>query len=73
MKLNSVTKTVLVMVFFLSSISAFAQLPGDPDDNVDPVDAPLEPAPISHYLIPMLVLGAATAFILIKKKVPARL
>ena len=53
--------------------SAFAQFPEDPDDNVDLEDADLDPAPINDYLIPMLVLGAATAFILIKKKMPARL
>jgi hypothetical protein len=73
MKLSKVTKLVLTMVFFFSMSSAFAQLPEDPDDDVDPVDGPLDPAPINDYLIPMLVLGAATAFILVKKKMPARL
>lgn len=73
MRLSKVTKILLTMVFFFSMSSAFAQFPEDPDDNVDPGDAPLDPAPISDYLIPMLVLGVATAFILIKKKMPARL
>ena len=73
MRLSKVTKLILTMVFFFSMSSAFAQFPEDPDDNVDPGDAPLDPAPISDYLIPMLVLGVATAFILIKKKMPARL
>jgi hypothetical protein len=73
MKLSTVTKIVLMVVFFFSMSSAFAQLPEDPDDASDPVDGPLDPAPINDYLIPMFVLGAATAFILIKKKTPARL
>ena len=73
MKLNTTTKLVVALMFFFSVSGAFAQFPEDPDDNVDLEDADLDPAPINDYLIPMLVLGAATAFILIKKKMPARL
>lgn len=73
MRLSKVTKVVLTMVFFFSVSGAFAQFPEDPGDDIDPGDAPLDPAPINDYLIPMLVLGAATAFVLIKKKRPARL
>ncbi len=73
MRLSKVTKLILTMVFFFSMSSAFAQFPEDPDDNVDLEDADLDPAPINDYLIPMLVLGVAVAFILIKKKMPARL
>jgi hypothetical protein len=72
MKLNKVTKTLLTLVFFFTVSGVFAQLPEDPDDNVDPIDAPLDPAPISDYLIPMLVLGVSTAFILLKKQAPAK-
>jgi hypothetical protein len=72
MKLNKVTKTLLTLVFFFTVSGVFAQLPEDPDDDVDPIDAPLDPAPISDYLIPMLVLGVATAFVLLKRKVPAK-
>jgi hypothetical protein len=72
MKSNKVTKTILTLVLFFSLSAAFAQLPEDPDDTVDPIGAPLNPAPIGDYLIPMLVLGMATAFILLKKKAPAQ-
>ena len=72
MKLNEVTKTLLTLAFFFTVSGVFAQLPEEPDNGVDPVDAPLNPAPISDYLIPMLVLGVATAFILLKKKAPAK-
>ena len=68
MKINKLTKIVLTVVFFCGINGAFAQFPEDPDDDLDPNDAPLNPAPISDYLIPMLVIGVATAFILIKKK-----
>lgn len=73
MKVNTTTKLVIALMFFFSVSGAFAQLPEDPDDNVDPVDGPLDPAPINDYLIPMLIIGMATAFILLKKKMPARL
>jgi hypothetical protein len=53
---------------FFSLSAAFAQRPEDPDDTVDPIGAPLDPAPIGDYLIPMLVLGMATAFVLLRKK-----
>lgn len=70
MKLNKMIKIVLTLVFFFSLSSAFAQVPEDPEQDPDPGNAPLDPAPIGDYLLPMLVLGVATAFILLKKKVP---
>ena len=72
MKTNKVTKIILTLVFFLSVSGMFAQLPVDPDPGEDPVDGPLDPLPIGAYLIPMFVLGIATAFILLKKKAPAK-
>jgi hypothetical protein len=72
MKSNKVTKTILTLVLFFSISLAFAQPPEDPDDGSDPIGAPLDPAPIGDYLLPMLVLGIATAFILLKKKAPAQ-
>ncbi len=72
MKLNKITKTVLTLVFFFSLSSVFAQFPEDPGDDIDPGDAPLDPAPIGDYLLPLLVLGVVTAFILLPKKVAAK-
>ncbi len=72
MKLNKITKTLLTLVFFFSLSSAFAQLPEDPGDDVDPGDAPLDPAPIGDYILPMLVVGVASAYILLKKKATAK-
>ena len=73
MKINKVTKTLLILAFFFSVSGVFAQLPEDPDDDVDGPGDALDPAPISDYLIPMLVIGVATAFVLLKKKAPAKL
>ena len=50
----------------------FAQLPEDPDPDPDGPSEPLDPAPIGDYLIPMFIVGIATAFILLKKKAPAK-
>jgi hypothetical protein len=73
MKLNNVTKAILTLVFFFAVSNTFAQLPEDPDEDVDAPGAPLDPAPISYYLVPMLILGVATAFVLLNKKAPARI
>lgn len=73
MKLNNVTKAILTLVFFFSVSNTFAQLPEDPDDDVDGPGDALDPAPINDFLVPMLILGIATAFILLKKKAPARI
>lgn len=71
MKVNKVTKTILALAFFFSVSGMLAQ-PTNPDPVEDDPMAPLEPAPISDYLIPMLVLGVASAFVLLKKKAPAQ-
>ena len=73
MKINKVTKTLLILAFFFSVSGVFAQLPEDPDPDLDAPGDPLNPAPINDYLFPMLVLGVSTAFILLKKKVPAKI
>jgi hypothetical protein len=71
MKSNKVTKIILTLAFFFSVSALFAQ-PADPDPVPDDPSDPLDPAPIGDYLLPMLVLGIATAFILLKKKAPAQ-
>ena len=73
MNLSKITKTILTLVFFFGMSTAFAQFPPeDPDDEIDNPGEPLDPAPIADYLIPMLIIGVATAFILLKKKAPAK-
>ncbi|WP_432671657.1 hypothetical protein [Flavobacterium sp. SM2513] len=68
MTINKLTKIALTVVLLFGMNSVFAQFPEDPDPDTDPEDGALDPAPISDYLIPMLVIGVATAFILLKKK-----
>ena len=72
MKLNTVTKIIFTLVFFFGVSSAFAQFPEDPDPDPDGPEEPLDPAPISDYLIPMLILGVGTAFVLLNKKATAK-
>ena len=72
MKLNKVTKIIFTLVFFFGVSTAFAQFPEDPDPDPDGPSEPLDPAPIGDYLIPMFIVGIATAFILLKKKAPAK-
>ena len=71
MKSSTLTKALLTLVFFFSVSGVFAQFPEDPDPDPDDPSDPLDPAPIGDYMIPMLVLGVATAFVLLKKKAPA--
>lgn len=54
----------LLLVFTLPSYAQF----DNPDEDEDGEDAPLDPAPIDDYLVPMLLLGVATGYYLIRKK-----
>ncbi len=72
MNLSKITKTILTLVVFFGMSTAFAQFPEDPDPDVDGPEEPLDPAPISDYLIPMLILGVGTAFVLLNKKATAK-
>lgn len=69
MKYNSLTKTVLVFVFFFF-VGSIAAQPGGPDEDPDSEEAPLDPVPIGDYVIPMFIVGVATAFVLLKKRDP---
>ena len=73
MKSSTLSKALLSLVFFFSVSGVFAQLPEDPDPDVDGPGDDLNPAPIGDYMLPMLVLGVATAFVLLKKKAPANI
>ena len=74
MKLNKVIKTILTLVLFLSLSSAFAQPGGEPDagGSEDNGGSQLDPAPIGDYILPMLILGVATAYVLLRKKSAAQ-
>lgn len=74
MKLSKLTKPFLMLAFFfaVSGVCAQPTEPGGGNPDEDDENAPLDPAPISDYLIPMLVVGVATAFVLIKRQAPTR-
>ena len=66
---KSLLKFIVCNLFVLSSWSALAQFPGSEDSsgtgNLENTDAQ---APISDYLIPMLVVGVLFSFYIYKKK-----
>ncbi|MDD3004015.1 hypothetical protein [Flavobacterium sp.] len=72
MKLSKLTKPFLMLAFFFVVSSVSAQFPEEPGEDPDDSEAPLDPAPISDYLIPMLLVGVATAFVLLKRQAPTR-
>ena len=75
MKLNNVIKTILTLVLFMVVTGAFAQPGGEPDPGGtgDTPGSPVDPpAPIGDYILPMLVLGVATAYVLLRKKSAAQ-
>ena len=59
--------TIVALMFCMSVTTAFAQ-PEQPDDALDAENADLNPAPIGDYVLPMLLLGVATAYILVRRK-----
>lgn len=62
-------KTLLILMFlFLCTSSAMAQF-DNPDEDEDGENEPLDPsASIDDHLIPLLILGVAIGFYLIKSK-----
>ena len=70
---NNIKTSVLVFVFSIFSLTTFAANTLDDEDLatfVNPGDPAGDPGatPINDYLIPMLVLGIAIGFHLLKKK-----
>ena len=68
MNKNTIIKTFFTLALFFSFASGFAQEPVDPDPTLDNPGDPLNPTPIGDYMIPMFILGMATAFVLMRKK-----
>ena len=64
-------KTILLLVFFFAAAHGFAQGPDEVDEGTGG-DGSLNPAPIGDYIVPMLLLGVATAFVLLKKREAAK-
>lgn len=60
-------KTFLLVVLFFITFQGFAQGPSEPDEGTGG-DGDLNPAPIENYIIPMLLLGVVTAFVLLKPR-----
>jgi hypothetical protein len=70
MKLKSTLNVLYILALFFCINSTFAN-PGEGDPTTDPGGAPLNPAdqaPIDDYLVPMLIMGTITAFVLLRKK-----
>lgn len=59
-------KMFLLVVLFFITFQGFAQGPSEPDEGTGG-DGDLNPAPI-EYIIPMLLLGVVTAFVLLKPR-----
>ena len=59
-------KTLLLLVFFLAAANGFAQV-DEPDEGTTG-DGALNPAPIGDYIVPMLLLGVVTAFVLLRRR-----
>ena len=59
-------KMFLLVVLFFITFQGFAQGPSEPDEGTGG-DGDLNPAPI-EYIIPMLLLGVDTAFVLLKPR-----
>jgi hypothetical protein len=68
MKKNSI-KTIVFCLAILSSINAIAQ-PGDDDAStiIGNLENPDAAAPISEYIIPMLLIGIVIGYRLLKQK-----
>jgi Na+/H+ antiporter NhaC len=70
MKWKKVLKTILPLIFLFMVSIASAQF-DEGEEGSDTESANLNPAaPIGDYIIPMLLLGIATAFFLLRKKSP---
>ena len=69
---NNIKTLIVVLTFSIFSMTTFAANTSGEEDlstMTDPVGAPGDPgAPINGYLLPMLVLGVAIGYRLLRKK-----
>lgn len=74
---NNIKKLSLIFAFSICSMILFAANPngqGDLSTMDDPAAAPGDPgvSPINDYIVPMLILGIALSYHLLKKKMVNR-
>lgn len=69
-KIISLKRPFAILFFLLLTMPAMAQL-DEPDESEDGSNDPLNPsAPIDDYILPMLFVGAALGYYVIKKRKP---
>ena len=67
MNFRKIIKSFLLLVLFFITFQGVAQTPGEPDEGTGG-DGNLNPAPIENYIVPMLLIGVVTAFVLLKPR-----
>jgi hypothetical protein len=71
MNYRKTIKMIMHFVFFFVVFVAFAQGPSEIDETNDSDNVPLD-ATIDYYILPMVLLGIATATLLLKKRAAAK-
>ena len=67
---NNALKIIVFCLITLSSLNSIAQTPGTEDGSgiTGNLESTTSDAPISDYIIPMLVIGVLLSFSLLRKK-----
>ena len=66
---NNAIKIIVFCLITLSSLNSIAQIPGTEDDIANGnLESTTSDAPISDYIIPMLVIGIVIGYRLLKQK-----
>jgi hypothetical protein len=66
---NNALKIIVFCLITLSSLNSIAQTPGTENDiEIGNLESTTSDAPISDYIIPMLVIGVLLSFSLLRKK-----
>ncbi len=66
---NNAIKIIVFCLITLSSLNSIAQTPGTEDDIANGnLESTTSDAPISDYIIPMLVIGIVIGYRLLKQK-----
>ena len=65
---NNALKIIVFCLITLSSLNSIAQTPGTEDEIANNLESTTADAPVSDYVIPMIVIGVLLSFSLLKKK-----